>query len=322
MPPKLTPLQIDAKLDDLNSYVRRNADELATTSAQSLVGVLFVHHRRCADAKKFAKFLRDHEHKFSSAQALRTLSMLELFVSSSQQQEQKQEQHKQHQERSRAEKASSASASASGAASSAHATSAPLDSATSARSKRSTPSLGEKPSKKHAEKFDCAAESFAAPAKKAAKKAPLLEIFARQKRTHAETSATDTGESPASPATMVSFKVALKIRVDALRKELKGKGANLPEFEVRDLTHAVIVLQKWLSDPGHKRRDAMAKLATAWKVKRTVRTGRGKTIQRPSLEIAQDLEHKLSLNVKKLLDEDGERHSHYLQTSSHHIDSK
>ena len=172
-----------------------------------------------------------------------------------------------------------------------------------------------------AEKFYCAAESSAAPAKKAAKKAPLLEIFARQKRTHAETSATDTGESPASPATMVYSKVALKIRVDALRKELEGKGANLPEFEVRDLTHAVIVLQKWLSDPGHKRRDAMAKLATVWKVKRTVCTGRNNK-QMPSLEIAQDLEHKLSLKVKKLLDEDGERHSHYLQTSSHHIDSQ
>ena len=109
VPPKLTSLQIDAKLDDLNSYVRRNADELATTSAQSLVGVLNVHQRRCADAKRFLDFLRLHESRFSSAQALRTLSMLELLVSSSQQQEQKQEQHKQHRGRSRAEKASSAS---------------------------------------------------------------------------------------------------------------------------------------------------------------------------------------------------------------------
>ena len=121
---------------------------------------------------------------------------------------------------------------------------------------------------------------------------------------------------------MASSTVALKVRVDALRKELEGKGANLPEFEVRDVTHAVVVLQKWLSDPSNKQRDAMARLATSWEVKRTESRGRGKTMRRPSLEIARDLEHKLSLKVKKLLDEDGERHSHYLQTSSHHIDSQ
>ena len=253
MPPKQTSEQIDVRLDELEALIKSNAASIATVDADSMLAVLSKRQKQCPEADTFRKWLHRTESRMPLLQQQRVIAIFELITSSSQQQEQKQEQHKQHQERSRAEKASSASASASVAASSAHATGAPLESATSARSKRSTPSLGEKPSKKQeheqmqeqdagAEKSDCAAESSAAPAKKAAKKAPLLEIFARQKRTHAETSATDTGESPASPATMVSSKVALKIRVDALRKELEGKGANLLEFEVRDLTHVVTVL--------------------------------------------------------------------------------
>ena len=52
MPPKLSPEQIDAKLDDIHTYVISIADKFAGSSAESLLRVFGLHQKRCANAQK------------------------------------------------------------------------------------------------------------------------------------------------------------------------------------------------------------------------------------------------------------------------------
>ena len=158
-------------------------------------------------------------------------------------------------------------------------------------------------------------------AKKAATNAPLLDdIFAKQRRTHAEITTTETDDASAKiqkieEGSSLSSAAALKVRINALLKDLRDKGGLLPDAVVRDISHAVFVLHRWTADGSHKQRNAMIKLASVWKVQQSVRIGTGKKqLQRPPLEIAQDFEEKVSSKANRILNSDPKAHAHW-----HHL---
>ena len=181
----------------------------------------------------------------------------------------------------------------------------PLDSA-KAKARRSCTSPPPSMLDIHAYGLPCANSAAKPVAKKAATERPLLDMFTRQRREMTDTAEVsakipkiEEGSSVSSAQTAGLH--GLKVRVNKFRKDLQSQGAHLSDAVVRDLSYGVFVLYRWTADMKHEQRNAMTKLATVWKVKRTVRTGTGKTTHRPLLDIAQEFEEKLSSKAKDMV---------------------